>query len=228
MKKPQQNLGFDWKSKIVDLLIVIIGISIAYNLNTWNESIKRDQEANNYIENFYGENENNKIKLTGALEFSSSQIEEITNLQNLLFAKEFDDERIKDLTIQMLGSVSFDPSTTTMENIIASGEFKYIKDRELRKEIISTYNSYRTTAKLEGLLSNYVFDYLSPYLYENIRFSNLNSIGSNFFEDPQFENLVISYLIFLKQKVRNYQNTLDRIIKLDASLAAVRNDVSHQ
>ncbi len=227
MNKPQTNLGFDWKSKIVDLLIVIIGISIAYNLNTWNESIKRDQEAKNYIENFYQENTNNKVKLSGALEFSSSKREEITKLQNCLFAREFDDKEIKDLTIQMLGSVSFVPSTTTMENIIASGEFKFIKNNELRKEIISTYNSYSTTAKLEGLLSSFVFDYLSPYLYENIRFYNLDSIGTSFIEDPRFENLVFSYLVFLKQKVRNYENTLEKIIELDKALAAAMNEASH-
>ncbi len=38
-------MKIEWKSKIADLLIVIIGISIAFQLNNWNESKKSDEDA---------------------------------------------------------------------------------------------------------------------------------------------------------------------------------------
>ncbi len=91
------------------------------------------------------------------------------------------------------------------------------------KEIIKTYSSYSTTAKLEELLSEYVFDYLGPFLNENLRFSDLSSIGSSYIVKPQFENIVLSYLVFLNQKIRNYESTLERIQQLDEMLAAANN-----
>ena len=38
------NLNINWESKIIDFLIVIIGITIAFKLNTWNESITASRE----------------------------------------------------------------------------------------------------------------------------------------------------------------------------------------
>ena len=45
----------DWKSKFLDLLIVIIGITIAFKLNTWNESIKEHSELEIYLQSFQEE-----------------------------------------------------------------------------------------------------------------------------------------------------------------------------
>jgi len=40
MKKTKKKLKIDWNSKLIDLLIVIIGITIAFQLNNLNESNK--------------------------------------------------------------------------------------------------------------------------------------------------------------------------------------------
>ncbi len=40
----KKRFKIDWKSKFIDLLIVIVGISIAFKLNTWNESNKANRE----------------------------------------------------------------------------------------------------------------------------------------------------------------------------------------
>lgn len=53
MKNIKLNLNINWKSKIIDFLIVIIGITIPFKLNTCNRSITTDLEEKNYIENFY-------------------------------------------------------------------------------------------------------------------------------------------------------------------------------
>ena len=69
IKKLNLNFKIDWQSKIIDLLIVIVGISIAFKLNTWNESIQSNIEFNNYLESFYEENSRNMSQLNSALEF---------------------------------------------------------------------------------------------------------------------------------------------------------------
>ena len=38
MKQNKWKLNIDWRSKFIDLLIVIIGITIAFQLNNQNES----------------------------------------------------------------------------------------------------------------------------------------------------------------------------------------------
>ncbi|WP_019671180.1 DUF6090 family protein [Eudoraea adriatica] len=223
MKKIKLNLNIDWKSKIVDLLIVIIGITIAFKLNTWNESITTNLEAKDYIESFYEENITNETNLSSALEFSESNRKDIDTLKQILLSKKYDDKRIKTLTASMMGLANYNPSITTMENITASGEFKLIKDIELRKQIINTYNSYHVTLKLEALLLDYVNKYVTPFSFENIRFSDFSSIHSDFIKEPLFENIVFGFEVLLSQQIKGYQDSLEEIKLLNEKLTTANN-----
>ncbi len=220
------KLNIDWKSKIIDLLIVIVGISIAFKLNTWNESIKTDLEAKNYIESFYEENRANEANLVSALKYSESNIKKIDTLKQILLSKNYEEKRIKNLALRMLGQSSFTPSITTMENVTASGEFKFIKNIELRRKIINTYKSFQRTLKLEEILFDYSNDYLSPFLFENVRYSDFSSIDSDYFKKPFFENIVIAYSILLGQQIRGYQSTLEKIKLLDEELTITKKSYS--
>lgn len=118
----------------------------------------------------------------------------------------------------MMGLADFSPSILTMENITASGEFELIKDIELRKRIISTYNTYNTTTKLERLLSDYVNQYVTPFFFNNVRFSDFSSINSNFIKEPLFANIVFGYEVFLNQQIKGFQLNLERIRQLNQPL----------
>lgn len=223
MKKIKLNFNIDWKSKFIDLLIVIIGITIAFKLNTWNESITTNLEARDYIESFYEENITNETNLSSALKFSESNKKDIDTLKQILLSKKYNDKRIKTLTASMMGLANYSPSLTTMENITASGEFKLIKDIELRKQIIDTYNSYNVTLKLEGLLSNYVDKYVTPFFFDNVRFSDFSSIHFDFIKEPLFENIVFGYEILLNQQIIGYKDNLDEVKLLNEKLTAAIN-----
>ncbi len=223
MKKIKWRLNIDWKSKFIDLLIVIIGITIAFKLNTWNESITTNLEAKDYIESFYEENIINETNLSSALEFSESNKKDIDTLKQILQSKKYDDKRIKILSASMMALANYSPSITTMENITASGEFKLIKDVELRKQIIDTYNSYNAALKLEDLLSDYVNKYVTPFFFENVRFSDFSSIHSDFIKEPLFENIVFGYEVLLSQEIKGYQDNLKEIKLLNEKLTTANN-----
>ncbi len=220
MKKLKFNFKVDWKSKLIDLIIVIIGISIAFKLNNWNDSIKTEQEAKGYIENFFEENKANTKSLEAAIRFSRTNKNDIDTLKHLLLTGNYADERIKSLIASMMSLSDFAPSTSTMEDITASGKFGMIKDIELRKSIIDTYNAYQTTAKLENIISDYVNDYVTPYFFDHVRFSDFTPIHSDFTRDPIFENIVLGYDVLFSQLVSGYQRNMEKQKQLDAQLTS--------
>jgi hypothetical protein len=229
MKKLRINFKFDWKSKIIDLLIVIIGITIAFKLNTWNESIKADTKAKDYIEYFHEENNANQANLISALEFSESNKKDIDTLKQILLSKNYSDSRIKSLALRMMGMANFAPSMNTMENISASGDFELINDIELRKVIIDTYNTFNTTSILEGLLLDYVNKYVTPFFFENVRFSDFSAIDSDAIKEPLFENIVFGYEVLLNQQINGYRVNLEKVIKLSEKLnTANKSEISNR
>ncbi len=110
-----------------------------------------------------------------------------------------------------------------MQNISASGEFDLLKDIELRKKLIDVYNVYKTTTQLESLLSDYVNQYVTPYFFENIRFSDFSSIHDDFTKDPAFENIVIGYSVLLNQLISGYEENLKKLKLLNEKLTPADN-----
>ena len=127
-----KKFKINWKSKIIDLLIVIAGISIAFKLNTWNESNKANREISEYLINFQEESARNKAALSSALEYSVSIKKNLDSLKTLLIEKKYTDKNIKNYTSSLMGLSNFIPLTTTMDNITASGQFGLIKNAELK------------------------------------------------------------------------------------------------
>ena len=218
MKKTKKILKIDWKSKLIDLLIVIIGITIAFQLNNLNESNKSKAKEKDYLKSFYEENRDNESSLSLALEFTLKTKNDIDSLKRILLSKDYQDDRIKDLTASMMVSSDFNPSLITMENITASGDFELISSFEYREKIIDTYNSYQTTLQLEGILSDYVNQYVTPFFFENVRFSDFTSLTENFMINPEFENIVFGYDALLTQKLRGYEENIVKLKKLNLLL----------
>ena len=208
MKNRKQKTKMDWKSKFMDLLIVIIGITIAFKLNAWNQTIETKSKVEDYIENFKSESLSNQEDLRTAIIFSEKNYKNIDTLKNILLTKNYADSRIHLLSSSMMTMENFTPSMTTMENISASGDFDLIKDIELRKSIINTYNYYQTSANLEGLLTDYVNEFITPFFFENIRFSDFSSIHSDYTKDSAFENIVFGYEVLLNQLIKGYHENL--------------------
>ena len=221
MKKPEFKYSIDWKSKFMDLIIVIVGITIAFKLNTWNESTKSSKNAAEYVKSFTDENVSNQQLLASVLEFSEANKKEIETLKNLLVTGDYEDTRINNLVATMMELADFSPMITAFENITASGEFELIRDSELRKQIINTYNGYKTTDKFENILMDYVNEYVTPYFFEYVRFSDFNAVDSEFIRSQLFENIVTGYEILLSQQIRGYRDNLKKANNLSDRLNAV-------
>ncbi len=218
MKKIKWKLDIDWKSKLIDLVIVIIGITIAFQLNNFNESNKSNAQERDYLKSFYEENRDNELALSLALKFALKTKNDIDTLKQILLSKNYEDDRIKNLSASMMALSDFHPSLVTMESITESGEFKLISDLEYREKLIDTYNSYQTTSQLESILSDYVNEYVTPFFFSNIRFRDFTSLHNNFIKNPKFENIVIGYDALLTQKLKGYEENLEKLKGLNQLL----------
>ena len=218
MGKIKRKLKIDWKSKFIDLLIVIVGITIAFQLNNLNESDKSKTKEKDYLKSFYEENRDNESSLSLALEFALKTKNDIDSLKHILLSKDYEDDRIKGLSASMMALTDFSPSLITMENITASGDFELISNFEHRENLIATYNSYQTTSQLEGILSDYVNQYVTPFFFENVRFSDFTSLKENFIKKSKFENIVIGYDALLTQKLKGYVVNKEKLQKLNQLL----------
>jgi len=135
-----------WLNHLIELVIVILGISIAFSINKYAESRKELKREVIFLESFLDEIEEDIPELDSTIikidHFKQS-------LEKLIAVIEGENQHIDSLK-KYIGSGLYsiyvqDPNTTTFESLQSSGSLDIIQNFELRKEIIH-YNRY-----IEGL-----------------------------------------------------------------------------
>jgi len=213
------NSNIEWRSKIVDLLIVIIGITLAFRLNSWSESKKQDDLLQDYLTSFALENQSNIESLVSVIDYAQLQLGKSDTLQKIMRKEAYHDHRLQRLSPSLLNMVTYGPSVITMENIKESGDFELIKDYKLRKKIITAYESLDDIKDQEKVLNDYVKNITRPYFFEKIRYRDFYPVDDEgLIKDHRFENMIIGYGLLIKRQIDTYSILLHTLEDLQKDL----------
>ena len=150
-----------FKYAIGEIVLVVIGILIALQINNWNESLKSKKEEVNYLINikedilsdslyfqksWFSKNEK---KITGLKKAKNYYLNGIIPNDTLTF--------INDVAYGgIFGIGKLTPNNRTYNELSSTGNISLISDQEIREQIVEYYLNL-------GFLSNYVSDLQSGY-----------------------------------------------------------------
>jgi hypothetical protein len=214
----ENKTGKYFKYAIGEVVLVVIGILIALQINNWNENRK-----NNSIE------KDTLISLKSDLESALEQLnDKITQnidyktrdsilLDVIHFKKEISIDSLESLTLNHIWSPGFDPELGTLNEILSTGKMGIIKNVSLRKHI-STWNKYMDELmEVDDKLAYFDLQVKTPMYSKQLPYknflSNLRNSGnksglqqspkSNFdwdskalLQSKEFENMISNYIIY--------------------------------
>jgi hypothetical protein len=137
-----------FKYAIGEIILVVIGILIALQINNWSGDLKLNQQETSYLKRLLLENKKDILTFTAEIEQLEYNNQKITNL-----SKAFKDKNCSDsLLVQSAneyvidGSLYplFNPSTTTYEDLSSTGNISVIKSTQLRDDIVGHYEYYQS------------------------------------------------------------------------------------
>lgn len=136
------------KYAIGEIFLVVIGILIAFQVNTWNENRKLSHQEKLYLNRLLQDNKKDII----TFETEIARLESY-NLKTADFCNAFKDKSCSDSLLVksasefiIYGSLypRFNPFTSTFEDLSSTGNLGIIKDTEIRDHIVSHYQYYQT------------------------------------------------------------------------------------
>lgn len=158
-----------------EVILVVIGILIALQINNWNETRKNNEEESIILTNLQKEFVKNQLDLEVMIVTHQYLAE-----SNREFAELFSPDPPK-ISLQKLDSLmdgvayipEYKPVVNILETVTSSGKLAIIKDEEL-KYLISSWSSqledYRMTAKFGY---DYYFNYIYQFMSEHYQLKNL-------------------------------------------------------
>ncbi len=210
---------------LVNLVVVIVGISIAFGLNRYSENKKEEKLEQEYLKSFSEDLKDDVAQLQHIMDTSSYWMNNNQRLTEVVIQNDFEHDSLFFFVISLYQLVEFTPSNNTFQTLMSSGNFYLIDDFELRKKITSLYNSqYEDISYLDKLHRDLQMNKLSPYLNENVKYSGRPVIqNKEFLKDNYFINLAFNNLNLHRTKFASYKETLDNMNELNELLEKYLN-----
>lgn len=204
----------NWRYAIGELLIITIGISIAFLLNNWAASANEKRLANEYLSNLKSDLHQD-ITL---LDSNIAQLDERLGYFQALFphlrAKLPGRDSMAMRVFKYIDPVVFYPRRTTWQSLESSGDLKLIKDMDLKNRIIEHYQTYKRVEMENERHASFAEAYLAPYFMKEVNFSTLRAEDFPYLNDSYFRNLTYSLYGIYQLEAKAQKSARDSAQKL--------------
>jgi hypothetical protein len=185
----QDKTGKYLKYAIGEIVLVVIGILIALQINNWNEDRKDQLRLKNHYVELLNELNNDRDRLEEIIEYvseSNNQIFEISEFINNTQSKS-DTTKITADLLDAEAYVFFSISKSAYTTLLSSGDIQLIENTQL-KNALSIYNDITNwdwtahNGNLKDAIERYAFyvhKFLPPLLFRDYYVSNFSNSLKN-------------------------------------------------
>ena len=156
-RKIRQNLlmenktGKYLKYAIGEIVLVVIGILIAFGINQSVKERNNLELRNAYINQLNNEADRNIKELNDLKIKTNDLIKDVNTLIKILKNQEYDNPELASKSMTLINMSEFYPITTTYENLKFSGDLKLFSDLNLRNAISKPYETFNHIHSVETI-----------------------------------------------------------------------------
>ncbi len=221
----------NWKNHLIEVLVVIIGVSIAFALNNWKEQGDQEEQERIYLESLRSDIESDIEQLDSLM--SNCKRISASHARLLYFLKNepASPDSLFTHTIMLFALPDFQANVVTYDALKSSGDLRLINSFGLKKAIFETYQRYGTIEQLEQILLDNMHQVSAPYLLDHFDYDVFQFTGvadaavkaevmAFLMNDRKFKNLVYANNGFIYSITAHYNKAKQRCIALKATLDA--------
>ncbi len=212
---------------IGEIVLVVIGILIALQINNWNEHQKVIKAEKEILKNLTQEFQSNK----GELQRQKTIVIKTFESNRLLmsyFGKEKRHLQGMNMDSLIFSSVEFDqysPSENAIQDLVQSGRFDLISNDRLKNLLFDWTREYKITQERYDDCDEKLREEMTPYLTKNYLFKDIDQYGNlqwktkstfeidkyQMFNDYIYENLTDDFMYRLDRYLKSL-DSLEGII----------------
>ncbi len=211
---------------IGEILLVVIGILIALQINNANENRKSVIQETLYLNRLLSENKEDINTFKNSISDLLKGIETIEILSSILNSTEATDNELIVAANEYFGYGSiypiFSSSTSTFDDLSSTGNLKDIKNTELRDQIVKHYAKHQQVSEWIRIGTEWALPIDAPFTYNNsvMRFEPVSSFlfGEQSIKE-QVNHLRTQKLEYINNAAVHFWINKDAIDKLETLIA---------
>lgn len=197
---------------IGEIVLVVIGILIALQINNWNNNRIKKNAENQYYQNIKRQITEDKQEIIGNINYNN------VDLNKLKYGVQIIEENDRSKT-DSLGYIAmnlvrysdFNRQSNIYETMVNSGEIKLLKNPDIIDGLRSLEEIYIYINKMENIHRNVILNDAINSVMKNIKF-NVREVQrpDNLFTF-EFQNLIFLIIRIMNEKDEIYNRALDEI-----------------
>lgn len=210
----------NWQYALGEVLIVIVGISIAFSMNKCAENTKNDKLKQQYLTSIKNDLEIDKATLETNTEELGRKIGVLQKVLPLFSATNTNEKNGLREIFSIMQLTDFNPKDITYQSMINSGDFSLIEDFELKTAIETHYSDYKTILKDYERQEIIHKEYVGDYFIHNMDYDAMRRGELGFMDEKLLKNILQSMrgAFIIKQKASERGiKSCDSLIKLISS-----------
>ena len=199
-----------------EIILVVIGILIALQINNWNERKKESKKEEAFLKEINLDFKSNKTQLDSIIRFNKVSLHAGIRILELLPTFDFKNPQINSSNSHVRDSIayynqliwrnkSFNPKDGSIEALLNSSSFDLIKNDTLRRSLISWKDVLADYSEEEEFARDFLFQEYGPWVRESFDFDlSDDKENTKAFFSKRHRN-------FLNQRVGDLANILSTV-----------------
>lgn len=173
-----------------EILIVIIGISLAFSMNKCADDKKSESQKAQYISSLKQDIEEDKALLEKNLVDINKKIEACGSIIPVLNTNDPQKGNKMKGLYSIAQLTNFTPKDFTYQALVNSGDLKLIDDLDLKKEIEKHYANYKSISNAYLRQETINKDYLGNYFINHVDYDLIREGKSPFKDEKLLKNMM--------------------------------------
>jgi len=239
LRRLARHLRHDnWFTIILELVVVVVGLFLAFQLDRWYESQRSNSELQAHLVSLAEDFTENEARLTSAISEGKQEMEAAITLRAEI-RKDTPDLSVAELN-QLISDTSLLPTFNAVDlayrDLIGDGTLADLPSSALKKELAEFYAAYELTKIIQNTQELQFVTIWQPYALENLDYaaSNYKSGATRGFVvlqpyiDPdvvltamktkQFENIIVIQWETAEDLVNDWSELSERVKRIQAML----------
>ena len=164
------------KYAIGEIILVMIGILLALQVNNWNNSRTNNKTRKELVHNLHQEFLINKTELEGRIKFNDTAMKHIKEVLGMMTPKydTLDVKLLDSLMVHVLNIQTYDGSSGVLLDMIDNNKLGLITNDSLRIALASWTQKVDNVKEMESRVMKLNREYLNPYLYKHYSYMHID------------------------------------------------------
>ena len=221
-----------FKYAIGEIILVVIGILIALQINNWNQHQKELKKEQQIIASLHLEFNQNKTLIKSRIDAVQNSTDACFQIMEVLLLGE-SAANAKHIDSLLYWAIEYGPfisNNNTYTEIINTGEIELLRNDDIKNALFEYNRELDNNSTTYKMLEKWIEEGILPYLINTVSIRNIDSYGSigweqksrfdggfdTLIDDRKFENLIdnnVYHLARIKDEYLKLERITDVIIK---------------